>query len=138
MENAIKIIFIIGAILLWFYPRIRRRSGKKRESDRQNYKSQDVVEHPDVLLPQWDEKHRKEVTEEEARPATSSLEEPKKSSLPSETQLAQDEKNKKVEKPKEKKATPVTIAGMPLTPENIRHGIIFSEILKRRGQDFKN
>lgn len=137
MEGVIKILFFLGAILLWFFSRMRK-SENKQKSNRQVSKSQDIIKQPEDILPQWNEEVREEESaEEETQPALSSLEKMIESSSFPETESAQNEKSEEKKEPEEKQPTVINIAGMQLSTENIRYGIIFSEILKRRGENLK-
>lgn len=133
MESIIKIIFVAGAILLWFLGKMK----KSRKSKEKTSTDQEVIESPEDLLPEWDEGFdEEESTEEKAQPAMNSSEETTEITSPSETEPAREEESEE-EKPKEKKSAPITIAGVPFDSKNIRYGIIFSEILKPRGKNLK-
>jgi len=136
VENIIRILFTIGAILLWLFVKMKK-SGDKQKSNKQIFESQDIIEQPKDILTQWNERiHKEKSAKKETQPALSSLEETTETYSPLETESAQDKKSEEEKEPEEKKKpTIITIAGMPLSPENIRHGIIFSEILKRRGKN---
>lgn len=137
MPDAIKILILIGSIAFWLYSRMKKRENKQ-QSNRQTSKPQDVPKQPEDIFPQWSEEVAEvEPAEVETEPAMSSLEERIESKSPAKTEPTQEKKIEKKEEPKEKKSPMATIAGMPLTSENIRHGIIFAEILKRRGQNLK-
>lgn len=135
MEAILKILIPIGVILLALYSKKKREN--KQKSDEPIFDNQGVIE-PEDIFPQWDEEVlEEEHVAEEIQPASlletaSSLEKTIEAKSPSKTELPLREEVEKTKEPKEEEPTVATIAGMPLNSENIRYGIIFSEILKRR------
>lgn len=133
MENIVKILFTIGAILLWFYTRIKRGE-KTQRTEKQTSGNQESVKQPEDLLPQWEE----ELNEQEVEPAIDSLEETIESTPSPKIEMnQQEEKEAEEKKSQEEKQALITIAGMPFNPQNIKYGILFSEILERRGKRLK-
>jgi len=143
MENIVKILFAVGAVLLWAFSRMRKKENKKKIEEHtttnQNIDTSQDKEQPEDILSQWEKELSLEEipVQEEKQESTISIEKTKTEEKKTESSKDEQIQEKKDQKEKSKKENKFpTILDKPLSPENVRYGIIFSEIMKRRGSDY--